>query len=255
MSPRISPSSLLQLSQQPHSAEESPPPASPSASTHPEQPKEKAGSAPHHIYLQRARSPALRMPGQRELSDQKKAIVKQTYQENRYYHGTGYKREIEQTGMDIQHKTDGAMKAFTNEQEVDETFAATTRGFNYLTQDKELAKVFAREASAGARPPGLVRALLDKTEMRLERDPDMDTDPAGDLYDSAVRTRRSIPPGHLLHHKLGIPFPPAEAIRTFRNKLAQKDVSVTDTEAYRLLRQEQSDSDDDFPDAKTQTLG
>lgn len=182
-----------------------------------------------------------------QLSAHEKALVKQTYEENRYYHGTGHKKEIERVGLDTRRKTAGATKAVADMQLLDESLVEPARNFNYFTQNKVLAKYFATTASGDTNSPGLVRALINRDRMRLERDPDMETDPASPFYNAAHRTSASVPPEFLLHTKNGTPRPPTAAIRVFREKLAEKGVKVSARAAARLLKQEQSDSEDDFP--------
>lgn len=200
----------------------------------------------HQIFREAGRLHALQKRAS-QLSAHEKTLVKQTYEENRNYHGTGHKKEIERVGLDTRRKTAGATKAVADKQPLDETLVETAKHFNYFTQNKVLAKYFAITGSGDTHSPGLARALFNRERMQLERDPDMETDPASPFYDTAHRTSASVPPEFLLHTKNGIRRPPTAAIRVFREKLAEKGVKVSVRAAASLLRQEQSDSEDDFP--------
>lgn len=108
---------------------------------------------------------------------------------------------------------------------------------HYLTSDKKMAKDFAMYADSER--PALVRTIGVANNFNLETDPY--------TGDPALRTRDSIPPAHVLGSKHSRP---GDNAAVFRDEMQKAGHDVTTKQAGLLLREVQSDSDNDtFPTA------
>jgi len=174
----------------------------------------------------------------RSLPQADQALVRNTYNSTRLYHGSSAagKASIQQAGFDTGRKAGGATETVANM--VSQSFVDAAGRHNYLTGNHDLAKKYA--VTGTGTPPAIVRAVVDQAKVDLHPDPD--SDPA----DNAVRTRKNIPSGNILQskqhgdHKLS-----GAANQYFQQQLGSKGLQVSEQQAMELLADVQSDSDDD----------
>lgn len=166
--------------------------------------------------------------------------IKKIYSDNRLYHGTSamYKANLREHGFDIERKEKGAIVGsgllFPQE------FVERSNLNHYFSLDKETAKDFAKFTSKNS--PGLVRAIDVKRNSAINLEVDSDSSD-GNLNPITFRTRNNIPASYVLDSKKS---PPDKNSIAFQSVLKENGVIVTKEKAGRLLREVQSDSEDDF---------
>jgi len=183
----------------------------------------------------------------RNLSSGAQQIARDTYAENRLYHGSSKagKASIQQDGFDISKKAGGATETVPGL--AGSSFAHRAAAHNFLTGSLDTAKSYAVTGRSG--DPAIVRTMVDHTAAGLERDPD------SQRHHLAYRTPQSIPAENVLQSKNhGDHDLSGLANQHYREQLHGKGVELTETQARDLLAEVQSDSDsDDFSTARSMT--
>ncbi len=106
---------------------------------------------------------------------------------------------------------------------------------HYLTSDRETAKQYATLVNKGS--PALIRTIGIKGNMNVEPDPD------NIARRGCYRVADNIPSKYILGSKGS---DPSEDANVFRREMQAQGCSLSVSEAGRLLREVQSDSEDDF---------
>lgn len=167
-------------------------------------------------------------------------FARRVYEDSVLWHGT--KREhvpsIRKHGFTTERKAAGATEGGTGDFLMRFSTAGVTASseHHYFTSSRDMAKDFAMYADADR--PALVRTIgVGHPRFALEQDPYTDG--------PALRTRASVPPAHVLGSK----HTPAGAnAKVFRDEMRNAGHDVSTEQAGRLLREVQSDSDnDEFP--------
>ncbi|KAG0161965.1 hypothetical protein DFQ30_004663, partial [Apophysomyces sp. BC1015] len=180
----------------------------------------------------------------RQLQDSLvKEKLRQVYSQSRLYHGTGYssKQAIKRTGFDANEKRTGATARRMQTPEEKKIWAeaiATASRHNYFTSWKRLATGYAKFGSP--KNPAIVRTIGTQPDVKYEHDPDSQ---AGRMRDSSFRTSDIVPAYYVLGSKKSKPG--VDGV-VFHRELKRAGVDVSLDQAGRLLREVQSDSEDDF---------
>ncbi|WP_232314061.1 alpha,alpha-trehalose-phosphate synthase (UDP-forming) [Ralstonia sp. A12] len=156
--------------------------------------------------------------------------ARSVYEDSRLYHGTGKtsKRSIQAKGFTSRLKVDGgAMAVRTNHKAQFENTKAPS--YHYLTAEKGRASKYA--SSEKSRSPALVRTIGIRQDIPLER------------VMGVERTSADIPAQYVVGSKSSIPGPESAA---FHKALESASIHVPFENTGRLLREVQSDSEDDF---------
>jgi hypothetical protein len=179
--------------------------------------------------------------------DLKKEIARGVYQRNVIYHGTNRssKQSIQHDGFDVRLKSNGAMHArapLLPQGPNLESAVATARQHNYFVSGslKEMSKRYAKMTDD--LQPALVRVMGAHHDIAFEPDPDASL-PNMPQYSKIRRTSSAIPPEYVLQSKRSLAGGDGSV---FQREMARKGVHVSTDEAGRLLREVQSDSEDDF---------
>ena len=163
-------------------------------------------------------------------------LARRVYEDSALYHGT--KREhvpsIRKNGFLKDRKSDGATEGgggnFMMRFSRDGVTASSEH--HYLSSSRQMAKDFAMYADPDQ--PALVRTIGVANNVPLERDPYSEG--------PALRTRAPIPPAHVLGSKHS---PAGANAKVFRDALQGAGHDVSTKHAGQLLREVQSDSEDD----------
>jgi len=167
------------------------------------------------------------------------------YKGDRHYHGTTEeaKKSISQNGFIKDHKDGGAFRQFLAdhpESQNNPSYSkakSNTDTHHYLSTYKETADDYAHLAAKSQQvKPALVRTIGVKHEFKLERDPD-------GTNSTELRTSSDIPASYVLGSKKS---PPGSNATIFKNSLERAGISLSEEHAGKLLREVQSDSEDDF---------
>jgi type III effector protein AvrRpm1 len=169
------------------------------------------------------------------------SLAKQVYRDTVLWHGTSQasKVNIQASGFDTRNKRPGATQGVENRHEVDPAFKARASGYNYFTSHRDIAKKYARTASPDS--PALVRTIGIRSGFGLELDPDSKV--GGKVSPFAARTTSRIPTEHVLGSKKDSAGPSA---RIFQQELRHAGADVSTKMAGELLKEAQTDSEDDF---------
>lgn len=167
--------------------------------------------------------------------------ARSVYRESVLWHGTTMqsKIDLQRKGFDVSRKTDGATAGgnanmFMN---MSRAAQAESRENNYFSSSRKEAKDFAMFADMNN--PVLVRTIGVRSNFNLTSDPR--------TGGTALMTNQSIPPKFVLGSKNSAP---GENAKVFKNEMREAGHNVSTAQAGALLREVQSDSDDDnFPDA------
>ncbi|KPX40881.1 hypothetical protein ALO37_200063 [Pseudomonas savastanoi pv. glycinea] len=116
----------------------------------------------------------------------------------------------------------------------------STKKHNYFTSYPVTAKEDARRTDPDN--PVLVRTIGIKNNFPIELDPDS-KDPDGEISQYNCRTTSSIPSKFVVGSKHSAPKDDA---KVFKEEMGEAGHNVSLEQAGRLLREVQSDSDDDF---------
>jgi hypothetical protein len=185
-------------------------------------------------------------PERAELMERVKGI----YDENRLYHGTtlAAKESIRESGFDKNRKVSGAFEGglefFNDSPEVMEELSNNTQQNHHFSSDKETSRLYAGLAAKGASiAPAMVRTLGIRHDFSLENDQD-----AGDSDQVAVawRTPSDIPRNYIIGSKKS---DSGEDAAIFQRELQRANIVLPESKAGQLLREVQSDSDEDFSDS------
>jgi hypothetical protein len=157
-----------------------------------------------------------------------KPLAKKVYQDERKFHGTDResKASITANGFRMSKKTNANVW--------------DTDKFHYLAPQKMTAALYAKPEH-----PAIVRTIGAHTNKhRASSFEAATTDPAA--YNEWIRTPKDIKSKHILGSKRS---PPGANAEVFHDRLKRAGVEKIDTAtAGRLLREVQSDSEDDFSD-------
>ena len=163
-------------------------------------------------------------------------LARRVYEDSTLYHGT--KREhvpsIRKNGFRMDRKTEGATEGGAGNFMMRFSRGGITASseHHYLSSSRQMAKDFAMYADPDR--PALVRTIGVANNVHLERDPYSEG--------PALRTRDSIPPAHVLGSKHG---PAGANAKVFRAELQKAGHDVSTKQAGQLLREVQSDSEND----------
>lgn len=159
------------------------------------------------------------------------------YRDEILYHTTSVagKGSIQNSGFNMRAKLGGATAELTNKVFMSNEFIENTQTHHYAFLDKGIAKEFQQNNLKESGEPALTRFF--RGSAPLEFDPDY-SNPA------AVRWGTDIPSDHVLKSART----PAtwDESTMMRAKLEERGIDVNEQEAGRLLREVQSDSEDDF---------
>jgi type III effector protein AvrRpm1 len=163
-------------------------------------------------------------------------LARRVYEGSTLYHGT--KREhvpsIRKHGFQQDRKSDGATEGGGSNFMMRFSRGGVTASseHHYLSSSRQMAKDFAMYADPDH--PALVRTIGVANKVPLERDPYSEG--------PALRTRDSIPPAHVLGSKRS---PAGANAKAFREELQKAGHDVSTKQAGQLLREVQSDSEND----------
>ncbi|AVB17607.1 type III effector [Pseudomonas amygdali pv. morsprunorum] len=163
------------------------------------------------------------------------------YHDSRLWHGTSgsYLQELRDYGF--QRRRSGAVDASIRAgYELNPDVVKNTEKHNYFTSYPVSAKKYARRTDPDN--PVLVRTIGIKNNFRIELDPDS-KGPDGEIYQYNCRTTSSIPSKFVIGSKHSAPKNDA---KIFKKEMGEAGYNVSLEQAGRLLREVQSDSDDDF---------
>ena len=170
-----------------------------------------------------------------------KPTAKDAYRNSRWYHGTSEtsKKSIQRHGFDTGRKRGGATKAISKTSQVKSGAVGDAARHHYLAKDKDNGLFFAELAAPSN--PALVRTLvISKRELGLESDPAIPR--KGRDNPDVMRTASSIPANHVLGSKRN---PPGSEGAVFQQALLREGMKVSERVAAQLLREVQSNSEDD----------
>jgi len=163
-------------------------------------------------------------------------FAKRVYEDGVLWHGT--KREhvpsIRKHGFSAKHKTAGATEGGAGDfmMKFSSGGVQASSEHHYFSSSRDMAKDFAMFADTER--PALVRTIGVANRVALEQDPYTDG--------PALRTRDSVPPSHVLGSKHS---PAGANAKVFRDEMRKAGHDVSTEQAGHLLREVQSDSDDD----------
>ena len=155
------------------------------------------------------------------------------------YHATNTssKTSIQQGGFSAHKKSGGATAELASQVAMSEQFDQNAKTHHYAFTDVENAKAFQKNNLRTSGSPAIVRFFKEHTP--FEHDPDFS-------LPAARRTPKDIPARQILKSRRRPPT--AEEGEMMRRALAREGIDTTRSEAGRLLREVQSDSEDDFAD-------
>lgn len=163
-------------------------------------------------------------------------LARRVYEDSTLYHGT--KREhvpsIRKNGFQKDRKSDGATEGGGGNFMMRFSSGGVTASseHHYLSSSRQMAKDFAMYADPDQ--PALVRTIGVANSVHLEQDPYSEG--------PALRTGSSIPPAHVLGSKRS---PAGANAKVFREEMQRAGHDVSTKQAGQLLREVQSDSEDD----------
>ena len=172
-----------------------------------------------------------------------RSAAKRVYDETVLWHGTKQEHvsSLRENGFSVAHKQEGATAGGNANMFMMLSSQAQVESsqYHYLSSRRKMAKDFAMFADMNQ--PALVRTIGVKNNFNLFQDPRTGTD--------AWSTQDSINPKFVLGSKRS---DPGENATIFKNEMRAAGHDVSTEQAGALLREVQSDSDDDtFPDADT----
>ncbi len=204
---------------------------SPTDSPRADSPRDVSGSS----------TPAYSAGGQVLAEDFLTRAASDVYHDSRLWHGTsgGYLEELRAKGF--QRKRSGAVDATLQAgYELAPSVVENAKKHNYFTSYPVTAKKYARRTDPDN--PVLVRTIGIKSNFPIEPDPDS-KGPDGEIYKYNCRTTSSIPPRFVVKSKHS---EPEDDAKVFKNEMGKAGYNVSLEQAGKLLREVQSDSDDDF---------
>jgi len=168
----------------------------------------------------------------------------QVYRHSRLFHGTSGSHLGELRSMGFDKKRPGATEVIRRITNVSDEFVADASRNHYFTMDLERAQEYAFMADRGNR--AVVRTIGLHAGHPMEPDPDTALSGAG-MYLN-FRTAVPVPPKFVLGSKRGKSRTKLnENAEVFRSAMHNAGHDISQAQAGKLLREVQSDSDDDFP--------
>ena len=163
-------------------------------------------------------------------------LARRVYEDSTLYHGTkrAHVPSIRKNGFQKERKSEGATEGGGGNFLMRFSSGGVTASseHHYLSSSRQMAKDFAMYADPDQ--PALVRTIGVANNFHLERDPYSEG--------PALRTRESIPPAHVLGSKRS---PAGANAKVFRDEMQKAGHVVSTKQAGELLREVQSDSEDD----------
>ena len=168
------------------------------------------------------------------------AAAKKVYGQSVLWHGTKHEhlKSLREAGFSKSHKQEGATSGGTENMFMNFSDAAQreAQDHHYLSSSRNEAKNFAMFADMYQ--PALARTIGVGSHFNLQTDPR--------TGGTALMTNESIPPRFVLGSKSSSPGANAQV---FEHEMSASGYHVSTEQAGRLLREVQSDSDEDtFPD-------
>ncbi|WP_233502169.1 type III effector, partial [Pseudomonas savastanoi] len=157
------------------------------------------------------------------------------------WHGTSesYLEELRDNGF--QRRRSGAVDAALRAgYKLNPDIVKNTEKHNYFTDFSGTAKGYARRTDPNS--PVLVRTIGLSNNFNLQQDPDS-KDVYGNIANDSFRTTSSIPSKFVVGSKHS---EPKDDAKVFKEEMGEAGYNVSLAQAGRLLREVQSDSDDDF---------
>ncbi|WP_367143390.1 type III effector [Pantoea stewartii] len=167
------------------------------------------------------------------------SVARQVYEGSVLFHGTsGSNRDaLRSRGFSVANKTHGATEGVRRQSVLFETpsqeLTSNSRLYNYFTSDKDAAYNFALMADPC--DTAIVRTIGIRNNIPIEADTDT-------TYNSNLRTVNDVPAKYVLGSKRSEPGLNA---KVFKQEMKTAGYNVSTAEAGRLLREVQSDSDQD----------
>ncbi len=171
-----------------------------------------------------------------------KTAAREIYRHSVLWHGTSaeMKKIIQERGF-IGLRRGGATAGSQAERgPASESLVKNAREYTYLTAIDRSAKRYARWADRDN--PALVRTIGIRNNFNIELDPDS-KDENGQIFQFNCRTKDKISPQFVLGSKHSNP---GENAKVFKAEMRAQGHDVSTALAGELLRDIQSDSDDDF---------
>ncbi|MBV6799958.1 type III effector [Xanthomonas euvesicatoria] len=169
--------------------------------------------------------------------------ARETYKRSVLWHGTALDNlaSIRRNGFSTRLKSAGATEgAKSTLGEPTEELADSARLHNYFTSSRDSAKKFAKFADSSN--PAIVRTIGIRNNFDIELDPDT-KNAQGEPSPYCARTTDSIPAKFVLGSKRSAP---GDNAKIFKAEMKAAGYKVSTEQAGKLLREVQSDSDDDF---------
>ncbi|MFE8645374.1 hypothetical protein ACFX58_09855 [Sphingomonas sp. NCPPB 2930] len=164
--------------------------------------------------------------------------AKDVYRQSVLWHGTKHEhlRSLRESGFSKRLKKEGATTGGDMFMSFSDPAKSEARNQHYFASDRRMAKDFAMFADMNN--PALVRTIGVKSNFNLETDPR--------TGEPAVCTTDSIPAKYVLGSKSS---PAGANAKVFKKEMKRAGHDVSTDRAGQLLKEVQSDSDDDdFPD-------
>ncbi|MDC6177046.1 hypothetical protein [Ralstonia solanacearum] len=169
--------------------------------------------------------------------------ARETYKRSVLWHGTDLEHlaSIRKNGFSTRRKNGGAtIGASRTLGQPTRELADAARAHNYFTSNRGSAKKYANFANP--ENPVLIRTIGIRNNFDIELDPDSKNE-HGEPSPYCCRTEDSVPAKFVLGSKSSSP---GENAKVFKAELKAEGYKVSTAQAGRLLREVQSDSDDDF---------
>lgn len=168
--------------------------------------------------------------------------VARVYHDSRLWHGTSgsYLEKLRSKGFSGGRRSGAVEATLRAGYELNPTVVEAAGKHSYFTSHPVIAKRYARRADP--KNPALVRTIGLKNDFPLELDPDS-IGPDGEISNYNCRTASSVPSMFVVGSKRSAPKDDA---KVFKREMREAGYNVSLEEAGRLLREVQSDSDDDF---------
>jgi type III effector protein AvrRpm1 len=212
--------------------------------------KSQSGSPPRNLFTKLRESARVTYDQTQGILRKKPNLeesARRVYDQSRLYHGTNLpsKESIRENGFNKDLKSGGASKELEDRlRDIPEDFEDLTSKYkgalnsaqnnNFFTSNKEGAKTYARKSLETG--PAIARTLGIKESFSVHRDPDSDDH-------ANQRTSSNIPPDYIVGSKKSGSSADGAI---FQRELLRAGIPVSPQKAGELLREVQSDSDEDF---------
>ncbi|MFS8426539.1 type III effector [Xanthomonas campestris pv. incanae] len=186
-------------------------------------------------------TPAYSAGGQVLSEDSLTRAASEVYHDSRLWHGTSGSYLEGRRAKGFQRKRSGATDATLRAgYELSQSAVENAKKHHYFTSYPVTAKKYARRTDPDN--PVLVRTIGIKNNFPIELDPDS-KGPDGEIYNYNCRTASSIPSQFVVGSKHS---EPKDDAKVFKKEMGEAGYNVSLEQAGQLLREVQSDSDDDF---------